>query len=233
MVPCRALFVLMVSVCLLSACNRSPVVQLYEGTPRADNQVLTVRVPSQIEVYTINGKAVEGANSFFSSGYKDLKLLPGRYEIIAYYKELWDLDADNHEVMKSDPAKFIVEGQAGQFFRLDYDRPRDPEQARQLEADFSGWVENINSGEKIPSRPSGLMLNRGILAPLTGSEMQAAGGESVAPQSAVAPQSQAAAPDGATSDTVAPAANYLDTLKAQWNQATPGERREFLQWIAQ
>lgn len=232
MVPFRALFVLMVSVCLLSACNRSPVVQLYEGAPRAGDQVLTVRVPSQLEVYTINGKAVEGANSFFNSGYKDLKLLPGRYEIIAYYKELWDLDADNHEVMKSDPAKFIVEGQAGQFFRLDYDRPSNPEQARQLEADFSGWVENLNSGEKIPSQPSGLMLNRGILAPLTGAEIKAAGGESVAPRSVVAPQGPAAAPD-ATSNTVAPAARYLDTLKAQWNQATPEERREFLQWIAQ
>ncbi|MFC6329217.1 DUF2057 family protein, partial [Alloalcanivorax gelatiniphagus] len=28
-------------------------------------------------------------------------------------------------------------------------------------------------------------------------------------------------------------ASYLDTLKAQWNQATQEERRQFLQWISQ
>ncbi|ASK35578.1 DUF2057 domain-containing protein [Alloalcanivorax mobilis] len=237
----RASLLIIASMFLLAACARNPVVQLYEGNARADAQVTTLRVPSQLEIYTINGKEVTGANTFFNSGYKDLKLLPGRYEVIAYYKELWDLNADDHEVMKSDPAKFIVDGKAGGFYRLDYKRPENPDQAKALEANFSGWVENVSTGEKVPSQPSGLVLNRGILAPLTGSEVKAAGGDNVAPQNAIAPQgapqpapakpAHAGTPAPA-GNTVAPAASYLDTLKAQWNQATPEERREFLQWIS-
>lgn len=234
MAPLRALLVLVACVFLLSACARNPVVQLYDGEPRADDQIMTVRVPSQIEVYSINGSKVSGVNSFFNAGDKDLKLLPGRYEIIAYYKELWDLDANNHEVLKSDPTKFIVNGKAGQLYRVDYDRPQNADQARTLEANFKGWVEEVNSGEKIPSQNSGLVLDRGILAPLTGSEVKPAD-NTPKPGTAIAPQqaTQAASESASTSQSVAPAASYLDTLKAQWHQATPAERREFLQWISE
>ena len=52
----------------------------------------------------------------------------GRYEIVAFYKRLWDLDPDNHEVMKSDPAKFLVDGQGGEFYRLGFERPENAEE---------------------------------------------------------------------------------------------------------
>ena len=123
---------------LLTACSRSPVVQLYEGAKQPDSQVLTIRVPSDLEVFTINGSEVDGVNTFFNTDHKDLKVTPGRYEILAYYKRLWDLDADNHEVMKSDPALFVVDGEAGEFYRLDFERPQNVTQARALEDDFSG-----------------------------------------------------------------------------------------------
>ncbi len=60
----------------LTACARSPVVQLYDGPAKSDSQVLTVKVPSEIEVFTINGKEVEGVNTFFASDFKELKLAP-------------------------------------------------------------------------------------------------------------------------------------------------------------
>ena len=58
----------------LSACARSPVVQLYDGPAKSDSQVLTVRVPSEIEVFTINGKEVDGVNTFFATDFQELKL---------------------------------------------------------------------------------------------------------------------------------------------------------------
>jgi uncharacterized protein len=224
---------------LLTACSRSPVVQLYEGAKQPDSQVLTIRVPSDLEVFTINGSEVDGVNTFFNTDHKDLKVTPGRYEILAYYKRLWDLDADNHEVMKSDPALFVVDGEAGEFYRLDFERPQNVTQARALEEDFSGWVENMNSGEKTPSQASGLVLNRGFLAPITGTEVETQGASAVQPKAAEAVTPAPAAPKaggangsegGASSSGQA---SYLDTLKAQWNQATQEERRQFLQWISQ
>ena len=171
---------------LLTACSRSPVVQLYEGAKQPDSQVLTIRVPSDLEVFTINGSEVDGVNTFFNTDHKDLKVTPGRYEILAYYKRLWDLDADNHEVMKSDPALFVVDGEAGEFYRLDFERPQNVTQARALEDDFSGWVENMNSGEKTPSQASGLVLNRGFLAPITGTEVETKGATAVQPKAKAA-----------------------------------------------
>jgi len=229
---------------LLTACSRSPVVQLYEGAKQPDSQVLTIRVPSDLEVFTINGSEVDGVNTFFNTDHKDLKVTPGRYEILAYYKRLWDLDADSHEVMKSDPALFVVDGKAGEFYRLDFERPQNVTQARALEEDFSGWVENMNSGEKTPSQASGLVLNRGFLAPITGTEVETKGSTSVQPKAAEAVTPAPAAPAAsatAKSSTAGNAggeasasgqASYLDTLKAQWNQATQEERRQFLQWIS-
>ncbi len=210
----------------LSACARSPVVQLYEGPAQSDNKVVTVRVPSQLEVFTINGKEVDGVNTFFATDFKDLKLTPGRYEILAYYKELWQLDADNHEIVKTNPANFIVDGKPGDMWVLGYEQPADVEAARAMEESFSGWSENAVSGEKVAAEQSQLILKRGFLAPVTGEELATPTSNTVAPQAAAA---AAATP----AETATPAASYLDTLKAQWNQATPEERREFLQWIAE
>ncbi len=221
---------------LLTACNRSPVVQLYEGAKQPDSQVLTIRVPTDLEVFTINGREVDGVNTFFNTDHKDLKLSPGRYEILAYYKRLWDIDADNHEVMKSDPALFVVDGNAGEFYRLGFERPQNVTQARALEEDFSGWVENLSTGEKTPSQASGLVLNRGFLAPITGAEVQTKGASAVEPKAvdAVAPASTARQETASgAQDAGGQQASYLDTLKAQWNQATQEERRQFLQWISQ
>ncbi len=222
---------------ILSACARSPVVQLYDGAAKPDSQVLTVRVPSEIEVFTINGKEVDGANTFFATDFKELKFAPGRYEILAYYKELWQLDADNHEIVKTNPANFIVDGKAGEKWQLDYDKPANVEEARALEDTFTGWALNTATGEKVAAQESNLILKRGFLAPITGEEVSTAASASVAPQQAVAPAPATSAPAPAPATQAAPApapaASYLDTLKAQWKQATPEERREFLQWIAE
>lgn len=227
---------------ILSACARTPVVQLYDGPAQSDSKVLTVRIPSELEVFTINGKEVEGANTFFATDHKDLKLTPGRHEILAYYKELWDLDADNHEIVKSNPANFVVDGKAGELWTLGYPEPKDVDDARAMQDSFSGWAENTRTGEKVAAEESGLILKRGFLAPVTGEEMTTAAADSIAPQAAAtgAAAGAAAASGESASTTVAPTAtpsapagSYLDTLKAQWNQATPEERREFLQWISQ
>ena len=100
----------------------------------------------------------------------------------------------------------------------------------------------MNSGEKTPSQASGLVLNRGFLAPITGAEVQTKGSTAVQPKGktaeAVTPAPAAPAASSTANGSEGGAssggqASYLDTLKAQWNQATQEERRQFLQWISQ
>ena len=228
MLPLRLLTVTLCAL-FLAACARSPVVQLYDGPAKADSQVLTVKVPSEIEVFTINGKELEGVNTFFATDFKELKLAPGRYEILAYYKELWQLDVDNHEIVKTNPANFIIDGKAGDQWQLGFDKPQNVEEASAMEDSFSGWASNTETGEKVAAKESDLILNRGFLAPITGEEVTTATSNSIAPQNAAG----ANAANAQKSTSVAPGASYLDTLKAQWKQATQQERREFLQWISE
>ncbi|EKF75523.1 hypothetical protein A11A3_04164 [Alcanivorax hongdengensis A-11-3] len=230
--PLMRPLILFLCALTLAACARSPVVKLYDGPDKADSQLLTVRVPTELEVFTINGKQVDGANTFFATGHKDLKLAPGRYEILAYYKELFQLDADNHEIIKTNPANFIVDGKAGETYQLGFKKPQDVDEARAMEDNFSGWTENLATGDKVAAEKSGLILKRGFLAPITGEAVETA---DTATSSSVAPQAAAAAATGgaAASQSAPAAGSYLDTLKAQWNQATPEERRQFLQWISQ
>ena len=191
-----------------------------------------MKVPSEIEVFTINGKEVDGVNTFFATDFKELKLAPGRYEILAYYKELWQLDADNHDIVKTNPANFIVDGKAGEKWQLDYDKPANVEEARALEDSFTGQAINTATGEKVAAKESNLILKRGFLAPITGEEVSTASSKNIAPQQSASPAPTEPAAAAAAAQP-APAASYLDTLKAQWKQATPEERREFLQWVAE
>lgn len=209
---------------LTAACSSSPVVQLYDGASRPASEILTVRVPVELEILSINDRRIEGAGTLFAFGHRDLQLLPGQYRIVAYYKNLFQLSADQHEIVKSDPALFTVNGVAGETLALGFDKPADVEAAREMAKHFDGWTEHLASGERIPSKPSGLILNQGFIG-LAGGATTA---ESVAATS-VAPEQPAAAiaPGEGSTDSSA-----LEALKASWQQASPEERREFLLWMA-
>lgn len=215
---------------LLAACERSPTLRLYEGPERGRAEVLTVRVPEQLEILTINEQRVERGNTLFATGYQDLQLAPGEYRVVAYYKELWDLELDNHAVYRSDPVTFTVNGKGGEFYRLAYEKPENAQQAEHLADNFSGWVENIATGERRDTTASGLVrpgLFTGLVAGSTAAVAEQPAVTSVAPANS-APAAAPAAAAGNGADM-----SYVDMLKAYWSQASAEERREFLRWIAE
>lgn len=238
---------LVLAMLSLAACSRSPVMKLYDGPKKPESELAIIRVPVELEVLSINGRRVEGVNSLFSVGYKDLHLEPGEYRILAYYKDLWDINADTHDVIKSDPAMFPVDAKAGHFYQLGFDEPQSIEQARELEKAFSGYTLDVSTGEKIPSQPSGVAFRSGLLGSIGDiagvDTTTAAAAESGDTGQVVKPlpgkKETAEAPSGAVagSETAKHAAagdeGYLQMLKAYWSQATPDERRAFLRWISE
>ncbi|MEE4251867.1 MAG: DUF2057 family protein [Alcanivoracaceae bacterium] len=196
---------------LLSACARSPVIKLYEGDELAPQQLLLVDVPMELEIVTVNERRLEGINKLFSFGDRTLHLQPGDYRIIAYYKNLFELSGNEHEVVKSDPVLFRVNGQAGSRHRLAFEVPADVEAARQMAKQFSGYSIDLATKTRRPTQASGMMLSQGFLSVPT-------------------------APPAPLYNSVAPASEGLshgDLLKASWRNATAEERREFLRWIAE
>lgn len=214
---------------LLCAGCSGPVIQLYEGSPRRDSDIAVIVAPEEIEIASVNGVAVEGASGMHTRGEKTLQLAPGRYELLAFYRELWQL-GDQHDVLRSDPAMFVVDARAGGRYRLDFSRPQDYEEARRLAERFTGWVEDIANGERTPSQDSGVGFRKGLLAAMTFDDTlvpvarRDARGQTVVPMAPAEP----VAGDGATA-----VREWLPLMKAWWTEASAEERREFLHWLAE
>ncbi|HLR17464.1 MAG TPA: DUF2057 family protein [Alcanivoracaceae bacterium] len=201
---------------LLSACATTPEVQhLYDGPQKPASQLLTLTIPTQIEVLSINEQALAGSASQFLGGAKQTLLLnPGEYTVTGYYKELWLDNTDNHYMVRSQPVDFLVKGQAGEKVAIDYEHPTHTEGAKALAKDFQGWAINLNTNVKTPSqsstqkRPNIFASNNAPAAPAPAKSIE---------------------PIASSEDNT----QLLPLMKAYWREATAAEKREFLQWISE
>lgn len=206
--------VVLVLISLLSACASQGPIHLYEGPQRNAEQLLTLDVPMELDIVRINQQPARDANRLLSYESRRLLLLPGDYQIEAFYKNVFDLADGGHQVVKSEPTLFRVSGNAGDHYRLDFVRPDNLEDARTLARDFRGWSIRMDDQHRQDSQVPGYS------------------GESFR-QSAITPM-----PGGSSSDSLdhspsPSSAHYMDLLKAGWRQATPEERRDFLRWVSE
>ncbi len=217
----------------VSACSQTQVIPLYEGAAREDDQLLVLKVPPRLEILSINGQEVELDAPLFGSGDRVLHLEPGGYRILAFYRELWEERTGGHRTLLSDGITFALEGDAGERYRLEYDRPGNIREAEALAADFHGWIENLDTGERIAAEPETVPLQRGVLASSRPDvrETRIRPAQTVA--AAPVDTSTTARTQAEDKDAPEEEKQYLDLLKAYWSQATEEERREFLRWISE
>lgn len=220
-------FLLLLSVLALGACSSHPV-KLYAGPTQPASQVATIRVPVELEVLSLNGKKVEGVRTLLGTSDRQLQLLPGHYQLLVFYKNIWQTSADEHETVESDPVALDLSLAAGHTYQVDFDRARNTQEAEAFRKHFSAWATDLSSGEKTASQPSGLKLGNSIYNQLTGQVTTVAVGQTDADDhQVIAPLTTTPA----TNDQPT-SGNYLDLLKAQWSQASSEEKRAFLQWIS-
>lgn len=238
----RSFFVLAIS-CLLSACAQQSQVQLYPGSPLADEQVLTVIVPNELEVQSINGQQIPSANWSFGNADKRLELQPGAYQINAFYQNGFDIDGGiSHEVVRGRTAVFTVDGQPGELWQLDFNRPENLQQAKAFEAGFAAWTVNTRTGERHAAEAG--QRNNSLINNLIGGSA-----DSVVEQTSVAPlgtpasaRAVSAAPtQGAIRPLPSATANEtlphndatLTTLQQMWQLLGEDSRAAFLKWAQQ
>lgn len=235
---------LVLTVALAAGCASAPVTLHDTEVPPA--AVATIVLPEQLEVASVNGQEIAGASGMLTRGEKTLEVAPGRYEVLAFYRELWEW-GDQHEVLRSDPALFIVDATAAGRYRIDYERPADVTAARRLAADFGGWVEDLSSGRRAASVDSGLQFRRGLVPAVTFDDTLVpsadvgGGTQQVAPlpnggASASAGSFAMPAPAGAAQEADAatgPEGSWLELMQGWWHQASSEERRAFLRWLAE
>lgn len=224
-------FVLLILVCLLSACARQAPVQLYAGEPRPDSQVVTLSVPVELEIQSINGQPYSAANALFGASDKVLHLQPGAYRIHAFYRNGFDIDGGiSHEVVRGRTAIFEIDGRAGERWALDFERPENLAEARRFRDRFPAWASNLSTGERFPAGEGGRNVS---MLSLTGSVERPTEATSVQPLGSQPQDSGTARPDPAPMVTLPHSDATLETLKQLWNLLGPQSREAFLEWTAQ
>lgn len=237
----RSLFVLAIA-CLLSACAQQSHVQLYPGSALPEQQVVTVVIPNELEVQSINGQRVSAANAMFGTGEKRLHLQPGAYRINAFYKNGFDIDGGmSHEVVRGRTGVFSIDGQAGELWQLDFDRPQNLQQAKAFEAEFNAWAVNTRTGERQAAQAG--QRNSSLVNNLLGTAEPVDEQSTVAPLGATTASAPAAAPRSSSSVTPLPTAvasetlphndATLTTLQQMWHLLSPQSREAFLDWAQQ
>lgn len=222
---------------LLSACAQQSHVKLYEGADLPKEKVMVVQMPNTLEVMSINGQDVPAANSMFGTDTKVLHLQPGEYEISAFYKNIFDIGGGlSHDVVRTRSALFSLNGRAGDNWRLAFDAPANLKEARGMEERFSGWAENLRTGERIASKAG---------AKPASSIKQLLGGEAARDdiRSTVAPLNAAPRPaaasvtgrstSGAHEQTLPHTDATLNTLQQLWLMLSPESQDAFMDWAAQ
>lgn len=227
----RSLFVIALS-CLLAACAQQSHVQLYPGSAQPEQKVLTVIVPYEMEVQSINGESVPAANALFGAQDKTLHLQPGQYRINAFYKNIFDVDGGlSHEVVRGRTAVYNISGKAGDVWTLEFDKPANLGEAELFKEEFKSWAVNTATGERVAAERG--QRNASLL-----NSLMAAGGiddaRTVSPLASTnaAPAQTPFTPQASdvAAETLPHNDATLTTLKQLWHLMSPDSRAAFLEW---
>lgn len=206
MSPRPRAFALSLLLCLplLPGCAaRGPLVA-YEGAVRPQAEVALLQVPERVQVMAIDGR--EPPPSFLSSDI-ELALLPGEHVLSLRYVELFRLNGDEHDVIRSRPAALRFTAVAGGRYRLGVPAQRDRDAARAFAKAPVFTLTDAAGGAAVESTAI----------------------KSYAEASLVDTLSRAFESNGQEPRAV----TNLDLLKDVWGRASEEERRDFRAWINQ
>lgn len=199
-----ALSALFLSALVACSTTTGPL-KTYEGAVRSNAELVLVSVPEEIEVMAIDGQ--EPPPSFLKSKVQ-LALLPGEHVFSLRYVELFQLTADNHEVIRSKQAALRFTAAAGSEFRLEIPAQKNVDVARKFAKSPEFKLVNVKDGVATPSTPIKSMAEASLIDTI-GKAFTGANEE------------------------VAKQPGNLDLLKDVWGRATPEEQAGFRDWLKQ
>lgn len=230
----RKIFILAIASLLTACASQQPQVKLYSGAERANEQLLLIEVPSSLEILDINGQPSPAANSMLGNDFRQLQLQPGDYRINLYFKELFNVDGINSEIVRTNSATFFVNGKAGDVWQLEFDNPRNYTEAKAMQDSFTGWSINTRTGERVDAEQGPALVS--LFSQLLGGGAVTAGNRdnSIAPLNA--PSSAVTVPVS-SSEVAAQTLPHDDatlvTLQQIWRLLSPESRAAFLNWANQ
>lgn len=229
----RTLFLLAVASLLTACASQQPQVKLYSGAERSAEQLLIIEVPSSLEILDINGQPSPVANTMLGNELRQLQLQPGDYRVNLYFKELFNVDGINSEIVRTNSATFFVNGKAGEVWQFAFDNPRNFTEAKAMQDSFTGWSINTRTGERIDAEQGPALVS--LFSQLLGGGAVTAGNRdnSIAPLNAPNPVAVPASSTEMAAQTLPHDDATLVTLQQIWRLLSPESRAAFLNWANQ
>lgn len=113
---------------LFSGCQSTQ--DYYTGSVQNKAELAAIKLPDELEITRVNGKEyetpmvrTENQHFFFPSGTNQIEFR---------YKKLWQVGADDHDIVRSLP--FLIEAslQAGHTYKIDYSAAKDLAESREF-----------------------------------------------------------------------------------------------------
>lgn len=178
------------------------------ATVYAQESTVTLDIPEIIQILSIDGK--EQNSTFFGSRDRKQQLTAGEHVLSVRYSQLFNLTADEHDIIKSKPLALRFVAETGKNYQLIADAPKRYEAAKEFAKNPTIRLVDKTTGNS----QSAVLIKSYAEASLVdtiGKAFQNASDENQA----------------ATSNS-----NNAQLLQELWLKATPQERQAFAAWLA-
>lgn len=220
----RLFFALCLAVLAVPALAASKTVTAVPAADADRADLVTLLLPVSLDVELVDGLEYPALRSMFRRGDLAVRMLPGEREVALRYNQLFQLTADDHEIVRSGVMVLRFVAEPGQTYRAEHPAFRDVSAAREGVKNFELRIIDEAGSNRVSSATQ-------VRRNWRGEQSTTARPDLVSSEAA-----RAAAKEDAGNVARVPAAasaggvNALDLLKFTWQNATAGERAAFMVW---
>jgi len=143
-------FICLSASLLLLSCATDRAIHLYDGPPLAEQQLASLIIPLEIDLLSVDGESI--ATPFFTGEQVHYRLKAGQHHLIVRYKNLFDSDESNHEIITSQTKLFHIHMIKSQSYHLKHSIPEDLTAAKMAIKHFQPWIETSTSPHHIQAK---------------------------------------------------------------------------------
>jgi uncharacterized protein YccT (UPF0319 family) len=107
-------------ILLLSGCSTVSQVKLYNGPSLKPQEEATIVLPEAFELLELNGQSISDTRLTFRTGDMFLTLPSGEHTLVFQYKEIWQIDDDNHDTVTSGAITFKANLAKAEVMKLEF-----------------------------------------------------------------------------------------------------------------
>lgn len=189
----------------------------------ARGDLATLVLPVTMDLASVDGIVYRGFKSLGRTGNLSVRVLPGEREVSVRFSQLYQISADEHEIVKSKQMVLTFLAEAGKTYRVVHAKFRDVDDARRGMENFVVRIEDADGNNRVIRATQAVANWKGETTinqrkDLVNAELAA---------SLAAPASAPAVP---AAPAAAGSLNALELLKFAWRSASAEERAAFLAW---